>query len=185
MVSESPVPSSLLCHRVHCCSPSCRYQAPMEEDEGEQGERGSERPPTGTLPSSQWQLLVESGTQHVSPAWPLYLQQGAVSCCNCDLPARSLWTSGCTHVHPTGQPLMTPHPSTCRIPPQPTQLTRPEDSMTPATHTAIRVFRSRLLEASRKGAPAISFLAISNRLSRGEAAKAFYQVCGELSLAGR
>ena len=27
---------------------------------------GSERAPTGTLPSSQWQLLVESGTQHVS-----------------------------------------------------------------------------------------------------------------------
>jgi hypothetical protein len=46
------------------------------------------------------------------------------------------------------------------------------------------VFRSRLLEASRRGAASISFLAIAGHLSRGEAAKAFYQVCGALRGAG-
>ncbi|KIZ00244.1 hypothetical protein MNEG_7718 [Monoraphidium neglectum] len=94
--------------------PDVVEEAPQDEEmpEGE--------PPSATLPSSQWQLLVESGTQHVP---------------------------------------------------------RPEDSMNHATHTAIKVFRSRLLEASRRGAGSISFLAIARRLSRAEAAKAFYQVC--------
>ena len=58
----------------------------------------------------------------------------------------------------------------------------------------VRVLRSRLLEAARRGGGAgggaggggganggvaVSFGAIAARLSRGEAAKAFYQVCGE------
>jgi hypothetical protein len=48
-----------------------------------------------------------------------------------------------------------------------------------ARHAPLRrVFRSRLLEASRRGAGDISFFAIAGRLSRSEAAKAFYQVCG-------
>jgi hypothetical protein len=54
----------------------------------------------------------------------------------------------------------------------------------PCPPPAPRVFRSRLLEASRRGAASISFLAIAGHLSRGEAAKAFYQVCGALRGAG-
>lgn len=42
-----------------------------------------------------------------------------------------------------------------------------------------RVFRSRLLEATRRGVcSSVSFLGIAGCLSRAEAAKAFYQVLG-------
>jgi hypothetical protein len=40
------------------------------------------------------------------------------------------------------------------------------------------VFRASLLDAARRGQGSASFLAIAARLTRAEAAKAFYQVCG-------
>lgn len=51
-----------------------------------------------------------------------------------------------------------------------------------------RVFRSRLLDAARRGAAGFSFAGVARQLARGEAAKAFYQVCGAgglLCFAGR
>ncbi|GBF88830.1 hypothetical protein Rsub_01731 [Raphidocelis subcapitata] len=110
-------------HPGRAAGGSLRDLLPEAEDEGAPGPGfdGWSEGRDPALPSSQWQLLVESATQHPGLG--------------------------------------------------------PEDSMTQATHTAIRVFRSRLLEASRRGAQSVPFRPLAARLARVEAARAFYQVC--------
>jgi hypothetical protein len=50
--------------KLPCSYPSSQLPPPGQAPQDEEMPEGE--PPSATLPSSQWQLLVESGTQHVS-----------------------------------------------------------------------------------------------------------------------